>query len=430
MTDSPAQDAGIRATLHATSTPVRAILLGIFVSQLGGFLQTFLVLFLTHRGFTKLQAGTALGCYGVGAVLGVLIGGALADRLGAQIATVVSMGGSGALLVAVLYVHNYPTLLGTIGLTAVVTQLYRPASAALLSDLTPKHQRVMIFAVYRLALNLGTTIAPLVAVALISISWDLLFWADASTNVAYAVIAAIALPRRKIVREAKPSEATVGSPERRADYRAVFADRRYVLYLGAMFLRSAAYIQFVTTMPLVMKDDGLATAWFGVMITLNGSIVLTSELLVTKLVQRWPPRVAATTSFVLLGAGLTVIAPTLGLFVFFAATVLGTFSEIVGGPTLFSYPGLAAPKGVTARYMAAMQTAYGLGSAVGPAVGVAVWNLIGHQAWWLWGLICLGSAALAWSGVRPTTAEEPAPVTGAPDDGPGSSEPAPIPANG
>src|SRR6201999_1438741 len=97
VTDASKQDASIRATLRATSAPVRAILLGIFVSQLGGFLQTFLVLFLTHRGFTKLQAGTALGCYGVGAVFGVLIGGALADRLGARIATVVSMGGSGAL---------------------------------------------------------------------------------------------------------------------------------------------------------------------------------------------------------------------------------------------------------------------------------------------------------------------------------------------
>jgi predicted MFS family arabinose efflux permease len=411
VTDEPTtaeqnQDAGIWSTFRATSTAVRAILLGIFLSRLGSFLQTFLVLFLTHRGFSKIEAGTALGGYGVGSVLGVLVGGVLADRLGARIATIVSMAGSGLMLLTILYIHNYPLLFAMVVAIGLVAQLYRPASAALLSELTPKHRQVMIFAIYRLAFNLGTTIAPLIAVALIAVSYNLLFWAEAITACGYAVIAAIALPRRKIVRAAKegdevPSAGGIG-------YRLLLADRRYLLYLVVMFVFSAAYVQFVVTMPLAMKDARIATAWFGAMITLNGVMVLSCELLVTKLVQRWPRRIAATGCLLLLGAALTILTPRLGLIVFVLATVLGTLSEIVGGPTLFSYPGIAARPGTTARYMAAMQTAFGLGAAAGPAVGVAAWNALGRGSWWLWGLVCIASTSLAWLGLRDDTPDDTA----------------------
>ena len=36
-----------------------------------------------------------------------------------------------------------------VALAGAVGQFYRPASAALLTELTPKHRQVMIFAIYR-----------------------------------------------------------------------------------------------------------------------------------------------------------------------------------------------------------------------------------------------------------------------------------------
>jgi MFS family permease len=398
-------DAGIWVTFRESSVPVRAILLGIFVSKLGAFIQTFLVLFLTHRGSTDVQAGTALGGYGAGAVLGVLAGGSLADRMGARWATIVSMVGSAALLVAVLYVRYYPALLVTVVLVGAVAQLYRPASAALLSELTPKHRQVMIFAMYRLALNLGTTAAPLVAVLLVSVSYDLLFWAEAAAACCYAVIAAIALPRRKIVSATPHEEKEPPAADARSGYGAVLADRRYLLYLAAMFINSAAYIQYVTTLPLAMKAQGLATAWYGALITLNGIMVITCELLVTKVTQRLQLRLVVAVGLVLLGAGLSVQSVPLGLSVFIAGTVIGTLSEIVSGPTEFAYPGIAARPGLTPRYMGSMQAMFGLGTAIGPVVGVAAWNMIGVKSWWCWGIACLGALVLAWFGIR-----EPEPV--------------------
>lgn len=401
---------GIWETFNESPTPVRAIMLGIFVNRLGAFLQTFLVLFLTHQGFKEVQAGVALGVYGAGSVVGILVGGALSDRLGARVATILSMTGSAALLLAILYVGNYPALLVVVALVGAVSQLYRPASAALLSELTSKSRQVMIFAMYRLALNLGTTAAPLIGAVLVSISYDLLFWAEAVVSCGYAVIAAVALPRRKITSDADPDDAekVAESNGRRRGYLALLSDRRYVIYLMAAFVNAAVYIQYVSTLPLAMRDAGHAIAWYGAMVSLNGFIVITCELLVTKVVQRWPIKVVVAAGFALLGAGQALYALPWGLAVFVIGTLVWTLAEIVGGPSVFAYPGIAAPDGLTGRYMGAMQAMFGLGTAVGPAVGVALYHSVGTDVWWMCGLACVLAMAGAWFGMRPPTPESPA----------------------
>ena len=61
--DAPAKagdDAGIWITLRESPPAVKALLAGVFVNRLGAFLQIFLVLFLTKRGFSEVEAGTAL----------------------------------------------------------------------------------------------------------------------------------------------------------------------------------------------------------------------------------------------------------------------------------------------------------------------------------------------------------------------------------
>jgi predicted MFS family arabinose efflux permease len=399
------RDDGIWSTWKLSPAPVRAILLGVFVNRLGAFFQTFLVLFLTQRGFTKFEAGFALTAYGVGSMLGVLVGGALADRLGPRLATLVSMGGSAVMLLSVLYLGYYPALVAAVFLVGLIGQLYRPASATLLSELTDKERQVMIFALYRWALNLGTTAAPLIGAALIVVSYDLLFWAEAITALGYGVIAAIALPRR----EAKPAPAEAeaeAAPAQPDGYRAVLADRRFVMYLLAMLVNAAVYIQYVSTLPLTMRDAGLATFWFSLVIALNGFIVITCELLVTKFTQKLPIKLVVGLGFALLGAGFSLYALPWGVAIFLIGTLVWTAAEIVAGPTLFAYPGMVAPDHLRGRYIGSTQLMFSLGSAVGPGLGVFLYDAIGLNVWWCFGVASLLAMVLATSGMRRIDAAE------------------------
>lgn len=369
------------------------MLVGVLVNRLGAFLQIFLVLFLTHRGFTGVAAGFALACYGVGAFGGIVLGGALADRLGPRYATLLSMIGTALLLIVVLYVRYLPLVLASVLLCGLVDRFYRPAAALLLSELTPRHQQVMIYAVHRLMINVGTTAAPLLAVALISVSYDLLFWVEASAALVYALIAALTLPRR-------PFASGAPLPDGRRGYRAVLADRRFVLYLAAMFVNALVYMQYISTLPLTMRDGGFATFWYSVLISLNGFIVITCELLVTRIVQHRSIRLVVIAGFTLFGIGQALYALPLGIAVFIVGTLLWTLAEIIGGPTMMSYPGVIAPEGLRGRYISATQTMFSLGAAVGPAVGTAGYHLLGRGVWWLFGLTSFAGMAFALLGMR------------------------------
>jgi MFS family permease len=306
-----AQNARVFSTFRESPAAVKAILIGMLVNRLGTFLNIFLVLYMTHRGFTQVQAGTALGVYGFGGVAGVLAGTALADKLGARRATVLSMGGRAVLMIGILYLRNFPALLVDVAVVGMIGLVYRPASASLLAELTPKDRQVMIFAVYRLCTNLGTTLSPLFGALLILVSYNLLFWGDAITSMGYAVIALILLPRR--VDQA--GQATVRR-RRLSGLGVVFADRRYVLFLVALMINATVYIQYVAILPLAMAAAHIATAWYAVVLSLNSVIVITCELLMTKVTQRWPARTVALAGFLLLGIGQALYWFPGGLIVF------------------------------------------------------------------------------------------------------------------
>jgi MFS family permease len=310
------------------------------------------------------------------------------------------VGGAG-LVLSILYLHPYPALLAAVAVVGMVTGLYRPASSSLLSALTPQHRQVMIFAMYRLAFNLGNGVAPLIGAALVAVSYNLLFWGEAAAALGYALIAAIALPRREVSTASRAS----------GSYLAVLADRRYVLFLAAFFVNALVYVQYLSTLPVAMRAAGLGTTWFGSMVALNAIIVITCELLATKVTQRWPMRVVPLVGFVLLGTGLACYALPLGIGVFVVGTLIWSLAEIVAGPTMFAYPAIAAPERLRGRYIGAGTAMFGIGSASGGVVGLAVWNAVGTAVWWWCGVACLVGIAAAWQGMRP-----PAPAPTPTDD--------------
>ena len=152
-----------------------------------------------------------------------------------------------------------------------------------------------------------------------------------------------------------------------------------MLFLACMFINAAIYMQYLAVLPLHMKSEGLSTWWFSAVVALNGFIVITCELLVTKVVQHWPARIVAMIGFVLLGGGLAFYALPGGIAIFVIGTLLWTLAEIIAGPTMFAYPGMAAPPKLLGRYVGSAHAMFGLGSALGPFLGVWVWNSAGTR---------------------------------------------------
>jgi MFS family permease len=386
---------GILATWRQAPRPVKAVIAGILVNRFGGFLQIFLVLYLTQRGFGTVRAGTALGALGAGAVLGTLGGGWLAARVGCRLAVAASMSATAVCTVAVLYVPGYPALLAVVFGVGSASQLYRPAAAEVVSRFTAPERQVLVFAMYRLATNLGSTAAPLLGAALVAISYSALFWVEALAALGVVAIG-LSLPRdRPLADEAGP----VVAERPAANYRALLADRRFLVFLLAILGFATVYNQYLATLPLTVRDAGLPTAVYSVCVAVNAAVVILLELVVTRWVQRWPARLAAAAGILLVGAGLSAYALPLGVAGLVVATLVRSLGEVVGSPTLTAYPAGAGPVALRSRYLGAAQAMFGLGAALGPPLGVAIWAVAGDRFWLLCGLVALLAAAAGWHAI-------------------------------
>lgn len=382
-----ADRAAVLATFRESPLAAKTLLVGVFVNRLSGFLNIFLVLFLTSRGYSIGQAALTLGVYGGGAIVGALVGGALASRLRARNATVISMASTSVLLAALLYLPSYGLILVAVAVVSLVGQLYRPASATLLSDLTTEGRQVMVFAMYRFGLNLGATVAPLLGLALYNLDnhgYGLVFWCEALIALGYAMLAWSTLP-------ARPTRVTTASAdaEDRGGYLAMLRDRRYMLYLIATFCYAAVYVQYLSTLPLDVHAAGLAIFWYTLAVSLNGFIVITFELLVTKFTQTWPLRLTLGLTLVLIGVGMATYGLPLGPAVILGGTLIWSLGEIIGGPAVLAYPVTASPHHLKSYYISSFQFTWGVGTAVGPVVGGWLFIQLGHR---VWPVIAIGAA--------------------------------------
>jgi MFS family permease len=376
--------AGVWETFRDSPLAAKTIMCGVIVNRLSSFLTVFLVLYASARGYSTGQAVFALGAYGVGGIVGSLVGGELSERVGPRNATVISMGATSLLVASVLLVPNYPLLVVAVALAGLSAQIFRPASATLLSDLTPDDRQVMIFAIWRFGLNVGAAAAPLIGFGLYYLAhqqYTLLFLGEALMAMAYAVAAWLLLPDRATARAAaqRPAstEASGGS-----GYLAMLRDHRYAIFLVAALVHTIVYQQYLSTLPLTVNAVHLSIFWYTLAVSLNGVVVIALELPATKFTQGLPTRLPVTIGLGLVGLGVAVYGfPTAG-FVILAGTLVWSLGEIVSAPSLFAYPAMAGAGPLKSRYIGSFQFMFGFGNAIAPLIGGWLFLRIGAAGVW------------------------------------------------
>ena len=158
---------------------------------------TYLGTGLTAVGFSTGQTAAAILFYGCGAIVGVLVGGRVADRLGVRFTATASFAGLCACLLLLRLALDAGRLVEpALGLSSAVAQLFFPAQQASLANDFP-NQRAAVLAWNNSALFLGISLGSLVggeAIALGSFGADLII--SAAIALAGCIINAILVPAR------------------------------------------------------------------------------------------------------------------------------------------------------------------------------------------------------------------------------------------
>ncbi len=377
----------LRGNVRAMPRPIWVLLAGTFINRFGMFVLPFLVLYLRDLGYSAPQGGIAVGMYGVGGIAAVGVGGILADRIGRKHSVALSMFGSAASTLALSQAHTLGTILPLTVLVGLFAESYRPAASALIADFVPPEQRVTAFALNRLAVNLGWALGPALGGVMASRSFFLLFAADAVTSAAYGVIALVALPHG--VRSSR-------AHERRGEAtRSVLADRGFLLFLAAIFFAAVLFMQTATTFPLQVRAAGFSNETYGLLLSLNGLIVVLFELPLSAFTQRHPTAKMVALGSFLVGIGFLLVGSAHTLLALAACTAIYTFGEIFESPPAAVFVADRSPEHLRGRYQAAFGTMFGLAAVVGPIAGTAAFHAEPMLLWGACGVLGVVAAALA-----------------------------------
>ena len=378
--------ASLRDSLRALPRGAWILFFGTFLNKFGTFVLPFLTIYMTRLGYSTAQAGLAIAAYGIGSLCASIAGGHLADRLGRRKTIVLSMFSGALAMLCLSQARTLPMIIVFSGMAGLTGELYRPASSALLADLLPAGQRVTAFAAYRMAFNAGFAFGPATAGLLAKHSFLWLFLGDAATSVLYGLVAWFALPAGFHHTRAESSI--------RETLLVVRKDRRFRQVLCASLVIGLVFVQVFSTMSLAITGSGFSAATYGLMISLNGVLVVLCELPLTTITKRYPARRMMALGFLLIGVGFSsnVLVRTLPLLAL--TTVLFTLGEMIAMPVSAAYVADLAPAHQRGLYMGTYGLVWSLAFVFGPSLGLLLFSASPAALWIACGVLGLVAAGI------------------------------------
>jgi MFS family permease len=383
----------LKQQLKALPTPAWILFGGTFVNRFGTFVMPFLVIYLTRAGYTASQAGIALSSYGLGHVVAAMLGGHLADRIGRRFTIALSMFSSAVLMVALSQSRGLPAILTVMFLAGAAAELYRPAAAALIADLIPPDQRMFAFGMYRFAINLGFALGPATAGFLADRSFLYLFIGDAITSAVYGVVALMFLPQG--LRSERKDESPIEG------FRVAFRDVMFMRFLIASLCVTWIEYQTHSTLPLYITKVGHSAATYGLLVSINGVLIILFEIAITFWAQRFPPRPLIALGFALSGLGYALTGFATGIPALAATVVVWTLGEMIFAPATSTFVANIAPEQYRGRYNGLWVMTWSIGMVFGPVLGTWLFEYNEPALW-------ISSAVMGFAGgalilLRPRT---------------------------
>jgi MFS family permease len=380
------QNASLKENLRALPRGAWILFFGTFLNKFGTFVVPFLAIYMTRLGYSPAQAGLPIASYGIGTLGACLLGGSLADRVGRRKTIVLSMFSAAAAMLCLSLVHGLILIILFSGLAGLTGELYRPASSALLADLVPSGRRVTAYAAYRMSFNAGWAFGPATAGLLAKKSFTLLFVGDAATSVLYGLVAWFALPSG--LRGARSAGTLVET------YRALRDDKRLRQVVCACLVIGFVFVQAFSTMSLEITRSGFSAATYGLVISMNGALVVLCELPLTTITKRYPARRVIALGFLLIGIGFSsnLLTRTLPLLVL--TTCLFTFGEMISMPITGAYVADLAPEDRRGLYMGTYGMVWAAAFVFGPSLGLILFSISRPALWATCGLLGTIAAAI------------------------------------
>ncbi|WP_411101518.1 MFS transporter [Streptomyces sp. cmx-4-9] len=375
------------STFRGLPSTVWTLFAGTVVNRLGHLVTPFLVFLLADRGVTGTQTAYVLGALGAGNLLGPVLGGVLADRLGRRPTMLAGLTGAAVAQGALFLAPGVWTMAAAALLLSAASAAVSPAAYALMADSVDAQRRQRAYALFGWGVNIGTAGAGVLGGLLAAHGYWLLFAVDAATLLVYAAVVAARLPEPERERPA-PGEGTG------AGYGVVLRDRLMVLLLPLFGIQLFVYSLTEVALPLAVRDSGLPPAVYGALAAVNAVLVVGLQPFVTGRLAKLPqlPVQAAGSALIAVGVALTGLAD--GIAGYTVSVAVWSLGEVVVAGISAAMVSHLAPAHARGRYQGAFGWTWGVARFTALTAGVALYTGLGAAVLW-WTALGAGLATAA-----------------------------------
>lgn len=394
----------------------------LLINRAGAMVIPFLTLYLTTQlHFSLEQAGIVMTVYGVGSILGALVGGKLSDSIGFHPVQFWSLVLHGLMFVVLGQMHTFVQFAGAVFVLGLVGDAFRPANFAAVAHYSDAGSRLRSYSLLRLASNLGWAVGPAVGGMLAYVSYELLFFADATS----CLVAALLL--KLFLRPGKTAESIVHKAPETGNATSAYRDKLYLFFILLVTFNAVCLFQMFNIVPVYLKTVvHMPENLIGLAISFNGVIIaLVEMILVFKLENR-----RANEYYICIGAVFMGLAYIVFNFfppvaaVAFIHIILFSIAEMLTLPFMNNIWIHRAQAHNRGQYAALYTVAFSAATILAPTLGAFGVENFGYGKWWyaVGGISALTFIGFYWLLVRKSfskpaeTPSQPAPETLVPQE--------------
>ncbi len=364
-----------------------------FINRAGTMILPFLSRYLNEElKFTFEDVGIILSFFGLGSLVGHYLGGKLTDRIGFYNVMVRSLLTTGFLFIGLQFVTSFWALCFTIFFLMSIADMFRPALFVSLKAYSKPENQTRSLALVRLAINLGFIFGPMVGgILIVKSGYITLFWIDGITCI-LSTILFVLLVKRKELHNKEDKEETKSKDEKFS----ILQDKPYLIFLGISFLMGMIFMQLFFTMPTFHnKQFGLSEDYTGLLLLLNGVIIVILEMPLVSWIER---KKIAHAKLFLYSAFLMGVSFIFLLFdrfweILILHMVLITVGEMISFPFTNTFAMNRAKKGYEGTYMAWYSISFSIAHIICPVLSFAIIDQFGYRTNWsltaVYGLIAM-----------------------------------------
>jgi MFS family permease len=354
----------------------RKIIFGISLNAIGGGMTLSLLLVYLHdmRGFTNTFGGLLLAYGSLVSIIASTPMGALVDRIGPKKVMIggLLLNSAAAFSLSQVQTHFQAVIVIT-GLN-IAGQAIWPSQSVILTRVTPERDRPKIFGFNFMLLNLGLGLGGLLSSLIIQrgdlLSFQIMYWVDASTFLLYLLI--VLSLRGEHVNKYIPKE----NEPKTGSYKDLF-EIKPLMFLGiaGIILFTFGYGTIQAGIPVFATQFlGLSPKWLGIIFGVNTLSIVIFQPLVMRVIEKYSKYAALIAvglvwalSWVFVG-----ITPYLPLFASGIALSLSQFifaiGEMIQAPTIPTLANELAPEHIRGRANAWMSLQWSVSGVLGPAI--------------------------------------------------------------